>query len=244
MINPCIGLGHALAATALLWLSPAAHAADMPIKAPYLEPIYQPAPGWAGFYAGVYAGYGWGSSNVTFSGPLAAAFPGAGLPTSLKTSPDGFMAGAQVGYNWQWGYIVFGPEIDFGYSGIRGSASVTVFPNTLSASQKVDWFGTARGRIGYVFLNDWLLYATGGASFGEVAFDSSLNGIPTSGSKQAFGYTFGGGMEYAIFHRWSLKAEYLYYDLGSLSATNAGIGLITTAQFRGHIGRGGVNFRF
>src|SRR5258707_5693799 len=79
-----------VAALALLAVPFAAQAADVPIKAP----IYKGTPhsvvsyyNWTGFYAGVNAGYGWGSS--TWSAPAA----------SIK--PKGLLAGGPVGYNWQ-----------------------------------------------------------------------------------------------------------------------------------------------
>jgi len=71
----------------------------------------------------------------------------------------------------------------------------------------------------------------------------------------------GGGFEYALAEHWSVKAEYLHYDLGSLSygisalsmavqpsppsptnsiTTNVG----ATARFSGDIGRVGLNYRF
>ena len=56
----------------------------------------------------------------------------------------------------------------------------------------------------------------------------------------------GGGLEYALSRSWSLKGEYLYYDLGSRSTDFVtGGGLLTASvPFKGHIVRGGVNYHF
>jgi outer membrane immunogenic protein len=57
--------------------------------------------------------------------------------------------------------------------------------------------------------------------------------------------------------RWSVRAEYLFYDLGSvlnhspflLQTNNTGtpffgVGIVSTANFTGNIARIGVNFKF
>jgi outer membrane immunogenic protein len=71
------------------------------------------------------------------------------------------------------------------------------------------------------------------------------------------GWTAGGGLEWLFMRHWSIKAEYLYYDLGTahyglsnLSNFNTSGTLFTTAlptssvDFSGHIVRGGLNFHF
>ena len=65
------------------------------------------------------------------------------------------------------------------------------------------------------------------------------------------GWTAGGGVEYAVSRNWTVKAEYLYYDLGSRTLTlndvfgrfPANVQTFTDA-FRGNIVRGGVNYKF
>jgi hypothetical protein len=53
-----------------------------------------------------------------------------------------------------------------------------------------------------------------------------------------------------IGNKWSVKAEYLYYDLGYQSYTvfsqsPAGLaGMQADASFRGHIARSGLNYKF
>jgi outer membrane immunogenic protein len=55
---------------------------------------------------------------------------------------------------------------------------------------------------------------------------------------------------------WSLKGEFLFYDLGQVSANTTlvqlngagkvgtAIGIASTANVRGDIARGGINYRF
>ena len=77
-----------------------------------------------------------------------------------------------------------------------------------------------------------------------------LNGT-ASGSEFAFGYAVGGGMEYAVARQWTVKLEYLYYDLGTdrdkgtvTADFPAPLSMTVSAPFRGQIVRGGVNYRF
>lgn len=87
-----------------------------------------------------------------------------------------------------------------------------------TASQNLDWFGSARARLGMVFGSNILLYGTGGLGFG--GFDDSSSGaIASSGSKTSVGWVAGGGIEYAYSPTWSWKVEYLHFDLGSVDVT-------------------------
>jgi outer membrane immunogenic protein len=61
--------------------------------------------------------------------------------------------------------------------------------------------------------------------------------------------SFGGGLEWGFAQSWSLKAEYLYYDLGDTTVTAAAPPLapfasVTTFENTGHILRLGLNYRF
>jgi outer membrane immunogenic protein len=99
------------------------------------------------------------------------------------------------------------------------------------------WFGTARGRVGFLPMERILLYATGGLAYGRIDnnYVSGFNGSPllaASTSVARLGWTAGAGVEGAIDSHWSWKAEYLYMDLGSygsnLGAGTAGPTVTTT----------------
>jgi outer membrane immunogenic protein len=85
---------------------------------------------WTGFYAGVNAGYAWGSANNTLSivdGPAitnchfcGVSSGGSGNDAGVAQSagspsfnPNGFIGGSQAGYNRQNGNWVYGVEVDF-----------------------------------------------------------------------------------------------------------------------------------
>jgi outer membrane immunogenic protein len=113
---------------------------------------------------------------------VSTTFPGAGgLAGSDTEHPSGFIGGGQIGYNWQYSpFIVVGLEADFQGALERDSSTLTnpfsfavrttagrsVMPTGTALtnySTQIDWFGTVRGRIGYVWGNGQVLsYVTGG----------------------------------------------------------------------------------
>lgn len=221
----------AVVGLAALGLS-SAQAADMarPIgKSPV--PMYVQPFSWAGFYAGVNAGWGWISGDGTGTvGGVTQAYSGSG---------NGFLGGAQIGYNLQSGNIVYGLEADFQGSGGSGTVSGTTFTGTA----KTPWFGTVRGRLGYAFDRS-MLYATGGAVYGKSTFEGTDVGTGAfSNSATYWTWTAGGGYEAMLWDRWSAKLEYLYAGTPSDAPTANG----TTAldgKGRTHVLRVGLNYHF
>jgi outer membrane immunogenic protein len=204
-------------------------AADMPVKA------RSPAPArsnWTGCYLGGSAGGIWrqnDSANISVidggSGAGAAAVAGA-IPTSYSYGGSSWLGGGQLGCNYQVSNWVFGIETDM--SGSRLDAGQTIntnvppfFPVKSSVSQNMSWTGTTRGRLGVAW-DSVLLYATGGAAYANVNyayFQSNVAGggpvaTAATDSNIQFGWTAGGGLEVG-FGAWSVKGEYLYYDLGN-----------------------------
>jgi outer membrane immunogenic protein len=215
-------------------------AADLPVKAapmPAVVPVT-----WSGFYIGLNGGYSWGRSSrdVNFFNPVTgvtfATASGAGRDI------DGGLFGGQIGYNWQTSNWVFGIEADAQWTGQQGSTTAicgvvaACFPALTSVpagiatratlTDKLEWFGTIRGRVGVTFTPTFLFYVTGGGAYGSVKSDLTLgtflaNGTPIafggSRSTDRFGWTVGGGLEWMFAGNWSGKIEYLYMDLGSIS---------------------------
>lgn len=191
----------------------------MPLKAPPapIAPVYN----WTGFYGGLNAGGSWGQASNSYTFVTAAGVP---LPIATDTShPNGFIGGGQLGYNWQVNSWVLGLETDLQGSTQRGSASAVGAACgvcTVSATDKVTWLGTTRGRIG-VTSGSWLAYVTGGVAYAGVQSNGMqpVIGIPvvptTGGSTTRTGWTLGGGVEAPISGKWTWKIEYLYVNLGT-----------------------------
>ncbi len=240
-------------------------------------------PSWSGAYAGVNIGYGWDSGHPTLSmtpapdrappdfpigdiqGIIDALNAADSFPTSLSPSARGVVGGGQAGYNWQlpsnW---VVGIEADLQLSGINGSESQEKFPQffdetNTAVSKKVDWYGTVRGRAGYLVSPDWLIYATGGLAYGRTSLgfhvdDVTSGCIPdaticgdSSKSSVRLGWTLGAGVETMLAPNWSLKAEYLYVNLGKQSfkaPTITPIDFKVSAKFQEQTIRIGLNYHF
>ena len=217
------------AGVALAVLSGTAFAADLPqrpqvyTKAPaYVAPI---AYNWTGFYLGINGGYGFGNSSFS------------GTPGTGNFDVNGGMVGGTLGYNWQAGQMVYGLETDIDWSNILGSAACGAF----SCETRNNYLGTARGRIGYA-ADRWLPYITGGLAYGDV--EARVPGIG-SASDTRVGWTVGGGLEYALAQNWTVKAEYLYVDLGKFDCAAACGGTPPdNVDFRSHVVRAGLNYKF
>lgn len=232
------------------------------------------SPSWTGSYLGANVGYGWDSGGVDLSerstdpalDGFLAAIAGIGLfPTSLSPKAQGVIGGGQVGYNWELqSGLVVGLEADLQASGIKGSLSEVRSPQFFDTTatgvgKQIDWFGTVRGRAGYLVNPQWLIYATGGLAYGKTSLNFNTADI-TSGcladaficadqtsSKVKFGWTAGAGVETMLAPNWSVKAEYLYVDLGHRSfdaVSNTPIIFTSSAAFHEQIVRVGLNYHF
>lgn len=215
--------------------------------------LYAAAPvaNWAGFYGGLNAG---GATALNRSSVAAV-----GAPTeSFNLSPDGYLGGGQIGYNLQAGALVYGLEADFQGSTLRDDKNclLTCVPGAAANfNQKLTWFGTVRGRLGYS-LGSTLFYATGGLAYGNVKtrVQEVLGGgaIDTTFSQTKTGYAVGGGMEspfdfLGLFGpNWTSKTEYLYVDLGRVTDTYSvgGTDHVLTTRVQEHVFRTGLNYHF
>jgi outer membrane immunogenic protein len=192
--------------------------------------------------------------------PPSVQEPAANRTTAL--SP----AASRSGHNWQGGGIVLGIEVDFNALNAKGGVSrmaavpIVVTPDTYSTSASLDtsWLATFRGRVGWTASPSLLVYATGGLAVTDArvrnAFTDTLAPITAGSSSHdtlTAGYVVGGGVEWALDRKWSVKAEYLFvnFDGVSTSATLTSSGfnansLNTKVDLDTQIGRVGINYKF
>ena len=149
-------------------------------------------------------------------------------------------------------------------------ATAFVVNQSATLTDKIDTLGTLRGRAGILAGPNTLLYVTGGLAFASATASASFTqtGAPPFGAvnqpfaaagsirKELYGGTVGAGVEWKLSRGWSIKAEYLYADLGSISSnvnvlSTSTAGLIysnATAHINTHfyenIARLGVNYSF
>lgn len=186
-----------------------------------------------GWFGGAQIGYNFQFSNNVVVGVEADASFG-----SLKGG--GWAEGEEyVEQNYQY----YAPNGEFDTPWGRQDIYEYAYEE-IGFSTKIEAFGTVRGRIGYAF-DRFLPYFTGGLAWGHVKtrasgyyeegvewedYSSIDDTIPNpssgseiyytdefsgSSSKTSVGWTIGGGLEYALTDNWTIKAEYLYIDLGN-----------------------------
>lgn len=256
-----------LSTVALIGLTGLATAADVPLRGTSAPYAAIPAFTWSGLYFGAHAGYMWNEAETRLSsvgGPILPIDIDDGtLPRRASLEQDAAMGGVQAGYNVQFGAFVAGVEADISWTDADDETTYSavdkfLFPGALTHSSfrtEIEWFGTLRARIGMP-IERALIYVTGGLAAAEIknTFDVNIPGIyNNSWAKRDtdWGWTIGGGVEYALTHSISVKGEYLYYDLGdrTIHATD-GIafpgGDFIDYKFKntGNIVRGGLNFRY
>jgi outer membrane immunogenic protein len=179
---------------------------------------------WTGFYFGPNAGWGWAAnpSDIHYVSSIGLTDSSAGPDAS------GGFVGGQIGYNWQGLFnpnVVAGVEADFQGSHVEDTINgSTANGLTGFARQDLEWFGTVRGRLGWVW-NDTLIYGTGGFAYGNVknsTFGSGLGeSISLTGDTNHTGYVVGGGLEHAVAANASVKVEYQYINLGEDTLTGS-----------------------
>jgi outer membrane immunogenic protein len=215
---------------------------------------------------------------------LAGYWTTAALLTGNRTTAGaaGFIGGGQVGYNRTidvQGYrFLAGVEADI--QGVAGGRRFDQAPltgmvlsfsghsqfatyTTSSSSNYISYIGTARGRVGLLATPNVLVYGTGGLAYGEAnlafgqaqQFGIAVGASMSSAARTLTGWTAGGGVEWMFLPNWSVKAEYLYYNLGKLSTHNHFVALSPSGAqwtydsygnraFNGNIVRAGLNYHF
>ena len=289
-----------IAALTLALASGSAFAADLPTqKAPPV--VAAPAPMWTGFYAGLNLGgnigtngsfysqnYGLPSPGTVFNGVLVGAGRISTSPMAMSgaasNTQSGVIGGGQIGYNHQWGsnYVV-GIEADFQGTSTSGASRTQGYfietsavsrgdaSGSTAANTGLNYLGTVRGRVGYLWNPSLLLYGTGGFAYGGAwanvsqtvlsvasisspALTGTATGIRFGGGQQnqlLTGWTAGGGFEWMFMTNWSMKAEALYWDLGRMNintfatSTNSGNSWgRSSVNYAGVTARAGVNYHF
>ncbi|MGJ0507206.1 MAG: outer membrane protein [Methylocystis sp.] len=240
----------------------AAVAADLPSRkaAPAYMPPPPPPPLWTGFYAGLNLGGGWTANKVN-AASLTPYSDVAGnlyfLPGNTQggSNAGGVVGGGQIGYNFQIGpSFVVGVETDIQGTSMRsgGNSNTILYPDPVLPGSfliplspagnpgiALNWFGTVRGRAGFLFTPTLLLYGTAGFAYGGVS------GGYSNFSSTRTGWTAGGGVEWMFLPNWSAKGEYLFTDLSSGGNTGAwgfSAGYHHHPQF--NTVRAGVNYHF
>jgi outer membrane immunogenic protein len=233
----------------------------MPLPAP--PPL---ASRWQGFYVGTNIGGGWdeGTASSTCTNSLTNSPSGCVILNEGGPNGSGILGGGQVGYLTHFDLgtgtgtpLMVGFESDAQGSGISGSQNIgspiplagfAPCPDcTFTARQSINWFGTARLRVG-IPIDNLLIYATGGLIYGELQAAQRIN-LGTSGANYSanvttnhMGPTVGAGAELLVSGPWSVKVETLYYDLGKIRTVAAPMNgaFVNFSNTKSFVYRGGI----
>jgi outer membrane immunogenic protein len=200
-----------------------------------------------------------------------------GATASGSKSEVAFTGGGLAGYNWRVDSFVYGIEADVsslhlsltdhgsGASlnpGLVNNPGAVPVVFTASATAQINWLATFRARVGYLVSADFLVYATGGLALTSLSVSNSYtdNWIYNGGgfgnssvTSNAKGYAVGGGAEYSLARSWTLKAEYLRVDFGSLTTSGTIIPVqvpsarnpfASSANLTANLFRAGLNYKF
>jgi outer membrane immunogenic protein len=232
-------------AVAALVATGSAHAADLGPRPAYKAPppVAVPVPWtWTGFYVGAHGGGAWGKLDTV---DVLLAQAGGSFATQ-SIHPQGYFAGGQIGFNYQFANTwVVGIEADAAGSRIDTQGALPVLTSIVDDYvANLESFGTVRGRLGFGW-GHWLLYGTGGWAWGHVRANLTFPFTDVVTQNHS-GWTAGAGIEYAIAPTWTIKAEYLFLDLGTRTYTFATSfpTLPTTANLTVNTFKVGVNYKF
>jgi outer membrane immunogenic protein len=230
---------HLLAAAAIAVAMPA-QAADLPVKAPpaVAVTVYS----WTGCYIGGHVGGLWGRTRWDATSPN---IPGVDEPNQT-VSFSSFTGGGHLGCNVQHERIVLGVEGDVSWARVNRIGFVDVVNRDELYRTRIDWYGSARARLGLA--SDRIhIYGTGGVAFSQVRHsfenyvDASLTVLQARlDATRNVGVVAGGGVEYAFTSNWVGRAEGLYYAFGRQNV----IPDFSDARTSWIVGRVGLSYKF
>jgi outer membrane immunogenic protein len=191
-------------------------AADLPGPAPTAAHGPPPVYNWTGLYIGGNLGAGWNNIGLTDTN-------GNAFPSTLGIS---FLGGGQIGVNYEFGGgVVIGAEAVFDWVPSSNN-TLTAMNGTSTANVTINsrWLALITGRVGYAW-DRVLVYGKGGGAFAgntpslTVANAGATSAVPLSGPSSNWGWTLGGGVEWAFYDNWSARAEFDYIQLSSQTFT-------------------------
>jgi outer membrane immunogenic protein len=125
-----------------------------------------------------------------------------------------------------------------------------------SATVKLGWDGTIRGKLGMLVTPTILFYGTGGAAFQQVSVSATCDGSASSWcfasraqtfSSTRIGWTAGLGIEAEVYGNWIGKAEVRYADFGHFNNTffaGTGDDVATSVHVQTVTALAGVAYKF
>ena len=200
---------------------------------------------WKGFYVGAHASH-------------LSVETGYANPATPSQKLEGALLGIQAGYNLPLGSNwVIGIEGDLSFGTLNDFIRDG---NFLTEDGEIGTAGTLRARLGYAMEGGWLPYVTGGLAWDRLEQGStcpaaapfgvcSVTGAFDVRSAEGFtGWVAGGGIEFALSPRWSIKGEGMVGDFGDATYTGTvpvlGTSSVNVEQDLNSLFQFGVNYHF
>lgn len=213
-----------------------------------VAPAPAPECNWTGFYVGALGGYAGGSMvwrDVDFGD--------SGTEPLADKDQSGWLGGGELGFNYQWRWLVVGLEGTFAYSDVQTHVVTGLGDEPNLFDTRSDWQGTIGGRLGFAW-NKFLFFAKGGGAFVQQRYSwlhSESGNVDTFKTDETrAGAMVGGGIEYMINCRWSVKGEYNHYFLGkdNINGTSIDDGIPERESYQTELDQDvvwvGVNYKF
>lgn len=220
---------------------------------PVPAPVYTKAPAfysWTGCYVG-------GHIGGVVSDDRATSL----LGNSVGLSSTGFVGGGQIGCDYQFapGWVA-GVEGRAAWTSLKSSHPGTVrslvtgvtLPSQFTLRN--DFLASATARLGYSFVDRWLVFVRGGAAWTHEKADDAFTtvagiAVDPGATMTRNGWTVGTGVDWAFAPHWSANLEYNYYDFGSHGATLTNTApnlIVTVGNLKDTISAvtAGVNYHF
>jgi outer membrane immunogenic protein len=196
---------------AILLLTTAASASDLPLAGMIEAAAPIDTMPWSGCYIGASVGY----LSQTTDTVLAA-----GIYDGGSHLAQGGSVGLRAGCDVQMDSIVLGVIGTIDITDASGSNDFFPvgpgFPEYITTD--TSWFGSLKGRLGYLADPSLLLYGTAGVAFihnTHSDYDTTpVTSFLGTAESTRMGYVLGVGAEYAVAEGWSVFAEYNYMDFG------------------------------
>jgi outer membrane immunogenic protein len=192
---------------------------------------------WSGFYVGTYGGMSWDSGRENDFYALQS-FGNPSDPWGASVSGNSFAFGGIMGVNYQFGNgFVAGTELDLGKAGNASGRLGDSFGTDPATAFNLNGglTGSGRLRLGYA-AGRFMPFVTGGVAYEGFGidvvdnYDCAPGGCAGqarfSGDGQAFGFSVGAGLNYAISDNIIMGAEYRYSKFGPsvVGAANQALG--------------------
>ena len=150
------------------------------------------------------------------------------------------------------GRLVFGVEADADAANMRGENTCFSGLGGINCQHAIIALGTITGRVGYAWDRS-LAYAKGGGAWTDTSYNLLGNTgalrLGTGGTTvDRWGWTAGGGIEYALTNHWTVLAEYDHIGAPSATVPFPSVAVINTQTISVkqsvNLFKLGVNYKF